>query len=106
MQCLRQCSLQPTTVRLSVASSPVAVGLPAPRAARLADQVSCVWQGAEGQQLQALMALQGLARGSKQWSTVSFAAVQSAFREAGGFPLLVNLIATARSPRSALLLLA
>ena len=65
-----------------------------------------LWQGAEGQQLQALTALQGLARGSKQWSTVSFAAVQSAFREAGGFPLLVNLIATARSPRSALPLLA
>ena len=60
-----------------------------------------MWQGTEGQQLQALTALQGLARGSKQWSTVSFAAVQAAFREAAGFPLLVNLIATARSPRSA-----
>ena len=84
---------------------PAVVGLPATEAAHLADWVSCVWQGAEGQQLQALTALQGLARGSKQWSTVSFAAVQSAFREAGGFPLLVDLIATARSPRSTLLLL-
>ncbi|KAK9823285.1 hypothetical protein WJX72_001617 [[Myrmecia] bisecta] len=52
-------------------------------------------------QLQALNALQGLTKNNRKNDGVSFSAVQTAYREAGGFPLLVGLIETVSTPKYA-----